>query len=291
LQIGKNINVLTADQLALGTLYLNASMPNPFYGVLPASTPRGSVSTVQRRVLLLPYPQFVNINMNAMSRGASWYNSLQLRVEKRFRDGFSALVTYTNSKTMQRTEYLNGQDAVPSRELASYDIPQRLVVSGIWDLPFGRRHSLLRSGPAARLAGGWQVSLISTSQSGTPIALPDYYLYGDPRLPPDQQTLAKWFDTSPQLRIQRPPDKLRTTKFRSPNMRRNTAPQVNTTLSRTFRVSERQQFQLKVSAFNIANTPIFGAPNNNPASPLFGQVPITQINLPRALELGFRYGF
>jgi hypothetical protein len=281
LQIGKNINVLTPDQLALGTTYLNASMPNPFYGVLPATTPRGSVANVQRRVLLLPYPQFVNINMNAMSHGVSWYNSLQLKLEKRFRDGFSALVAYTNSKTMQLTEYLNPQDAVPSRELAAYDVPQRLVVSGIWDLPFGR----------SRLAGGWQLSLIGTAQSGTPMALPDYYLNGDPRLPPDQQTLAKWFDTAPQLWTQRPPDTLRTTKFRSPNLRRNTAPQVNATLSRTFRITERQRFQLKVSAFNLANTPIFGAPNTNPASPLFGQVPITQINLPRALELGFRYAF
>ena len=60
---------------------------------------------------------------------------------------------------------------------------------------------------------------------------------------------------------------------------------------RTFQLSERQRFQLKVSAFNIANTPIFGPPNNNPVSPLFGRVPITQINLPRSMELGFRYAF
>ncbi len=183
LQVGKNINVLTAAQLALGTSYLNAGVPNPFYGVLPSTTPRGSVSAVQRRVLLLPYPQFVNINMNAMSHGSSWFNSLQLKLERRFRHGFSTLVTYTNSKTMQRTEYLNAQDAALSRELASYDIPQRLVISGIWDLPLGRRSVLFTSGLPARLAGGWQVSLIGTSQSGPPIALPDYYIYGNPRLP------------------------------------------------------------------------------------------------------------
>jgi hypothetical protein len=62
-------------------------------------------------------------------------------------------------------------------------------------------------------------------------------------------------------------------------------------LIRTFSNSERQRFQLKVSAFNIANTPTFEAPNNNPASPLFGRVPITQINLPRSMDLGFRYAF
>ena len=49
--------------------------------------------------------------------------------------------------------------------------------------------------------------------------------------------------------------------------------------------------QFKVSAFNATNTPIFGAPNNSPSSSLFGVVPVTQINLPRDVELGFRYRF
>ena len=52
LAVSRNINALSADQLALGTFYLNQGVPNPFYGVLPASTPRGTSSTVQRRVLL-----------------------------------------------------------------------------------------------------------------------------------------------------------------------------------------------------------------------------------------------
>ena len=60
---------------------------------------------------------------------------------------------------------------------------------------------------------------------------------------------------------------------------------------RNFRIGERQRFQLRVSAFNVTNTPIFGAPVTDPASPLFGVVRITQINLPRSVELGFRYSF
>ena len=74
-------------------------------------------------------------------------------------------------------------------------------------------------------------------------------------------------------------------------MRGYTAPQVDATVTRIFRITERQQFKFRVSAFNSTNTPIFGFPNTNPASPQFGQVPITQTNLPRAVELGFRYSF
>jgi hypothetical protein len=56
-------------------------------------------------------------------------------------------------------------------------------------------------------------------------------------------------------------------------------------LDQWFQLSERQRFQLKVSAFNVANTPIFGPPNDNPVSHLFGSVPITQINPPRSMGL------
>ena len=125
-----------------------------------------------------------------------------------------------------------------------------------------------------------------------PVALPSgYYLVGDPRLPEGQQSLNKWFDTAPQLWVQQPPDTLRTNKMRSPNLRRDQAPQFNLSVLRTFRLSEVRRLQVKGSAFNLTNTPIFGAPNNSPNSPLFGVVPITQINLPRAVELGGRYFF
>jgi hypothetical protein len=41
-----------------------------------------------------------------------------------------------------------------------------------------------------------------------------------------------------------------------------------------------------LSAFNLTNTPLFGAPHTSPTSTLFGVVPITQTNLPRSIELG-----
>jgi len=138
---------------------------------------------------------------------------------------------------------------------------------------------------------GYYTSLLDAYRCDVIVKRPDYYIYGNPQLQSDQQTLGKWFNTSPQIWVQRPPDTLRTAKLYSPNIRRNTAPQVSATLLRNFRIRERQNFQFRASAFNLTNTPIFGAPNNNPASPLFGVVSITQINLPRALEMGFRYSF
>lgn len=290
IQVGKGQSYLTTDQLALGTPYLNTTVPNPFFGVLPASTSRGAQPTIQRRNLITQYPHFTGVTMNNQSLGESWYHSLQLKLEQRFKHGLSYLVSYTASKTMETTQFRNSQDSELSRELVSFDVPRRLVVSGIYEFPIGPGKRWARSGLASRLAGGWQIDWTGVIQSGTPMSYPDYYVYGNPKLS-SGQSLNRWFDTSPSIWVQRPPDTLRTTPFRSPNIRRYARPQYDATLIRDFRLTERHKLQFKVSAFNLTNTPIFGFPNTTPTSPLFGVVPITQINLPRSVELGFRFVF
>ena len=129
------------------------------------------------------------------------------------------------------------------------------------------------------------------SQKGQPILYSSsYYIYGDPRLA-SGQTLNKWFNTSPSIWVVRPPDTLRTAKMRSSTIRTDSKPQFDVTLVRIFQIKEGHRMQFKVSAFNVTNTPIFGPPNTTPSSSLFGVVPVTQINLPRDVELGFRYTF
>ena len=81
------------------------------------------------------------------------------------------------------------------------------------------------------------------------------------------------------------------TPFTSPNIRRHTQPQTDMTLIRDFRIREGHKVQVKVSAFNVTNSPIFNFPNTSPTSTLFGVVPITQLNLPRSVEIAFRYVF
>ena len=196
IQVDRNLNHLTPEQLAMGTVYLNQSQPNPFYGVLPANTSRGQQPTISRRNLMMPFPQFTSVTMNNQSLGKSWYNSFQFKYQRRFRKGFTALVSYTNSKTMEAVDYLNASDERLARELVSFDVPQRLVVTGIYELPFGARRKFAKTGWLSRLAGGWQASWVGTFQRGIPMSYPDYYVMGDPRLKSGQD-LDHWFDTSP----------------------------------------------------------------------------------------------
>ncbi len=291
LQVSKSISYLTVEQLALGTPYLSQSVPNPFYGVLSPSTSRGASSTIQRRNLMVQYPQFSNVTAGSQSLGASWYNSFQLKVEKRMAHGLTALLSYTVSKNMERLAYLNPQDTAPSREIGQYDTPQRLVISSVYDLPLGPGRKWLNHGLASHIIGGWTIDGTMTAQSGIPVGWSSgYYLVGDPKLAGGQD-LNHWFNTSSGIWIVQPSDTLRTNKLRSPTVRQYFRPQYDATIIRNFRIKEGHQAQFKVSAFNLTNTPIFGPPNTSPSSSLFGVVPVTQTNLPRDVELGFRYSF
>jgi hypothetical protein len=294
-----NLNSLTPDQLALGTVYLNTSMTNPFYGVLPAATSRGQQRTIQRRNLLLPYPQYTNVNVYYRTGGKGWYDSFQFKFERRYKNGFTALVSYTNSKTMDAVGLLNNSDVKPAPVLTVWDVPQRLMITAIYELPFGPRKKWLRSGIISHAVRGWKSSWVGTIQSGPPINLPDYYILHDPKLKTGQ-TLDRWFDTSVCTTIPdpsscawiaRPTDTLRIASLRSPNIRRHTAPQVSTTLIRDFRVTEKQRFQMKISAFNVSNTPVFRPPDTSPTSTTFGQVSKQQYGQPRSVEIGLRYSF
>ena len=291
LQVSNNINVLSIDQLSLGTAYLNQGVSNPFYGVLPSNTTLGSSTTTARRNLLLPYPQYTTMTESAISIGGTWYNSLQLKLEKRFKHGLTALVTYTNAKNMSSTAFKNPQDKQLSRELASFDVPQRTSMALLYELPFGPKRRWLHQGILSQITGDWQCGMTGIWQSGTPMALPNYNLEGNPQLPSSQQTLNHWFNTNPALWMIPQTDTLRTTPLYSPNIRRQTAPQFTMNLVREFRLYEGHRIQFKASAYNATNSPIFGFPGTNPQAANFGVVPITQINNPRAIELGARYAF
>ena len=58
-----------------------------------------------------------------------------------------------------------------SRGLSGFDVRRRLVISSVYELPFGRgRAALTNAGPVLnKIVGGWEVSFIATMQAGFPI--------------------------------------------------------------------------------------------------------------------------
>ena len=144
-----NVNQLPDSYLSMGAALLQ-QVPNPFYGLIQGGTL--AAPTVARGQLLRPYPQYTSVTAAGTGYANSSYNSFQLKVERRFAAGGMFLVAYTVAKLISNadTQYswlegpTGGVGGIQnwyclrcSRSLSSQDVPQRLVISYVQDLPFG----------------------------------------------------------------------------------------------------------------------------------------------------------
>ncbi|MEO7142300.1 MAG: hypothetical protein ABI165_02230, partial [Bryobacteraceae bacterium] len=181
------------DQNTINTL--SQQVANPFYGLNSIYPKTMAVSD-----LLRPYPEFGDIT-ETQPIGYSWYHALQVRAEKRFSRGYTALVTYTYSKFMEASSFLNAGDPAVYRSISQYDRPHRLTLSGIYELPFGKGRLFAShvSKPLDLAIGGWQVNAIVTYQSGPPLGFGNAIFNGgikDIPLPASQRTVDAWFNTA-----------------------------------------------------------------------------------------------
>jgi hypothetical protein len=65
---------------------------------------------------------------------------------------------------------------------------------------------------------------------------------------------------------------------------------MNLSLLKTFALTEKLKLQFRAEAFNLANSPMFGMPNQSFGSAAFGTITSTQ-NTPRQLQLALRLFF
>ena len=64
----------------------------------------------------------------------------------------------------------NSFDLEAERALSNFNVGQKLVVNHTYELPFGeQRRFLNRGGPVARIIGNWQISGVTTLQTGIPL--------------------------------------------------------------------------------------------------------------------------
>jgi hypothetical protein len=304
LATGKNLNSLTAAQLALGQAYLTAQVPNPFAGLLPGTSINGT--TVQRQQLLLPYPQFLNVNQTGFSIGRAWYNSLQVQMQKRLSHGFHLLVDYTYSETMQALSYLNPQfnENQLERVRASEDLPHRLSIAGGYQVPFFAHSNRF----VKALLGGWQAQLIALFQSGRQLAGVDGYPTGanqfvsGPYNPNGYYFNACTLNTSgvrqncasadqPLAWIQRPAGTLRVDGSQWSQRREMRPGLMDSSIFKTFPLHERLTLQFRLEAFNTFNTPWFSLANTSLGNARFGMLGNTQGNDPRNTQIALKVNF
>jgi hypothetical protein len=285
--------------------YLNVTFPNPFAGLVPGQGI--NAATISRANLLRPYPQFSNFSMNRLNLGSAYYNALEAVATRRYSNGVMFAVNYTWMKLEDKVNFFTDYDADPYRDIQGDQRRHRLVITTLIDLPFGPGKPIGRNthGLIAGLIGGWQFNTIGEIQSGRPLGLNGSAIQLDPdvALPKSEQSFARWFDNSSTALNNPRPDgtfawsllgqnDYRVVKQRFHDVSEPTEPQWAFSLFKTTRVTDSKSLQIRLEAFNVFNTRVYGGPNTNPNQATFGVVDTaSQVNFPRTLQLGVRFQF
>jgi len=268
------------------------------YQMNPATYVAGA-STVANTQARRPYQGFTSVSQTYTDFN-SQYQSLQLNVEKRFSKGFSVLANYALAKTMD-----NFGTVIPLlgrqfyRAVANENVPHIFHVTGIWDIP---APSL--QGAARRLLHGWELTSVTTWQSGLPFNIVtgadnSFSSAGIDRADfkgtdlgqakfsglSHAQMVNRFFDTS-------------LFAFNAVGTFGNTGRNIlhgprffntNLGLLKTTNITERVKLQFRSEFFNVFNNVNFNNPGGTVGTPGFGK--ITSAKDPRILQLMLKLMF
>ncbi len=266
------------------------SVPNPFLGLLPSTSTLGQGSTVRANKLTVALPAFNAVTQQRNSSGRNNYHALQARIQKRMSRGLSLVGNYTFSKAMLYYQYSAVNSRPTWRAVSPIDTPHMIRAFAVYELPFGRGRALGANWSRALdlVAGGWSLTwatrynsgppLVITDTNGQPIPIADPRTPGslndrlgdriDPatKLPANPYLLPSAFAHLPDFTIT--PEPPLHSWLRAPGQLRNSA-----TLAKTVPIVERLKLELRADVESPFNSPQFGAPNTNLATPsAFGTI-------------------
>ena len=319
LGLGRQYNQINPQYLALGS-QLKSMVANPFYGRITVGAL--SAPLVQYGQLLSPYPQYTSVSAPADFSGDSTYHSLQVKIEKRFHSGGTVLGAYTFSKILSNAETLttwldsptgvagiqNWYDLSSEKALSSFDSRQRLTISYVYDLPFGKGQKFLPgvSGLADRLVSGWGINGLSTFQKGFPLgitATPNTTGLNTGLRPnvaagcqetisgSAQSRINQWFNTS--CFSLPAPYTFGNESRTDPSLRGPGIANYDFAVFKRTAITERLKLEFRAEAFNIFNRVQFGQPNlqyTTAANSTFGVIS-SQLNQPRLMQMALRLAF
>ncbi len=315
---GLDIDTLPMQDMALGNSLLN-NVPNPYYGIISSKYSLGA-PTVPAGQLLLPYPEFSSVGIQADNVANSTYNSLQLTAQQRFARGASINAAYTWAKLISDTDTLTGwlepnvagvqnpRDLRAEKSLSSDDARQRLVVSYVYDLPFGHGMRYLSHAPTMvnAVLGGWGVGGVTTLMTGFPLGFttaqnltnsfgggsrPNYVPGCAKQVAGDAtQRLGEWFNTA--CFVQPAPFTFGDEPRNDPELRAAGVANWDASAYKTFPIAHSDQvnMQFRAEAFNLFNRVQFGYPGLTQGASNFGIVS-SQLNNPRLLQFSLRVNY
>ncbi len=280
--------------------YLNRTVANPFYGILPTTASLGASATIARGALLRAYPLFTGMTQN-YSQQVGYYNSheLQVKVEKRVLGGAKSgvltwVLAYTFGKKTQADHRLDNWNLNEPLvyEMDDLNKTHEMAFSGVWDLPIGKGKGLLNSSNhiVNKVVSDWQVDWILTYSSGFPVGWPNLLNYCG-NWNAANQNENSWFNNNKACYSTLSSYMLRQVPDRFATIFNPAVPQLNAAAQKTIALSERFKAALKLESFNATNTPLRPGPDTSFSSTTFGQLPKRQQNFPRTLQISAKITF
>ncbi len=210
--------------------------------------------------------------------GTNKYDSLQARAEHRFAESYQIGVNYTFAKA----EGYSNQVAIPAYFRLNYgalgNIAHHSVgLSGIADLPFGKGKRFAQGRAGTMILGGWQVTSAMILRSGTPFTVTAANTtlnasgssqFGDcVSTPKKLGGIYQWYDKSAfAVSAAGRFGTCGTNSLWGPGL-----VNLDSNVSRTFKVTERITAKFSAEAFNVANKPHHSNPVGSVSSGTFMQ--------------------
>jgi hypothetical protein len=257
-------------------------------------------------------PQFATFNRTGTSRertnlGKTTYHGLQMKIDRRFRQGVMITNSYTLSRAMNYVDENGGInspiDFSKSWGRAGFDRTHSYTLTTIYDLPFGPGRRWLSDGLSSKIIGGWQLSTLFVAQSGQALTItanggllntPGTTAFAD-RVK-EERVIG---GLGPGNLYFDPTAYAQPTAGTQGNMSRNAAIegpgfwQLDAALFKRFTISSTKYAEFRVDAFNVTNSVRWGNPNTGfsvAANTTFGQVTGTTGGQ-RSLRFGGRFAF
>jgi hypothetical protein len=288
---------------------LNSKVANPFYHyqsqtLLPG--PYFNQPTVPLSSLLVKYPLYGPLAEIGVRGSAERYQDIELKVQKRFSQGYNFLFGYIYIR--EKSQINNFNDLTLYQNILQWqDSNQprhRITAAGTYELPFGKGKHYLSGAPriADAVIGGWQVTGLLTYTSG------DYPRFGNLIVnsnPCQNVPSGYYFNPSAFSPIPENTYVLRSNPLQYSCIVGPSFVNLDATLLKNFHITERVQAQLKLTAYNALNKLNYGDPNTTQSAADFGQAlyqgsPTGEFSgqtatygnqAGRQLELGFRLTF
>jgi len=279
-----NLNQLPAADLALGSA-LTVKVPNPYYGQIPPSSSLGQ-PTITQQQLLRAYPKFTTVALYRDNVADSEYEAFQAKLEKRLGRGLTFTFAFTFSKliddastyfsqtiftgpTLTTIGAADANNRKLERDVSSGDIPR--VFTGGWVYQIPRLWKI----------SGWQIAGIVRVQAGDAVpvtqATNNLSAFGYAVQRPNRiaspnnfasRSASEWFDrTAFTVASQFVIGNSSRNPVRGPGLQ-----EADLMIGKTFRITERVNFEFRAEVFNVTNTPPLNDPNGSFGSAAFGTI-------------------